>query len=155
MKYVSIFGLIIIAMVGAIVYYMSTPPVETADSTVSRGMPVPETNTFDTAVTDTSSSAVPTSANGAPPGSIHNLPVPEAVAAVRTLAATLAGISENKVIILTAYEKEWSDGCLGIRKVNEGCIQVITPGYEVTVSVNGAEATYHTNKTGTSIRAVR
>lgn len=155
MKYVSIIGFIIIAVVGAVVYFTGSPAAESTNGDVTQGMPVPGSDTPDTVVTDTTQSGTPTSADGAPPGSIHNLPVPEAVAAVRKLAATLAGVAESKVTILTAFEKEWTDGCLGLGGPAESCIQAITPGYEVTVSVNGVEATYRTNDIGTSIRAVK
>lgn len=152
MKYVSIIGLIIIAVVGAVVYYSGTPATEMENRDVTQGMPVPGTDTEDTVVNDTTQSGTPTSADGAPPGSIHNLPVPEAVAAVRKLAATVAGVPESQVVILTAYEKEWSDGCLGLGGPAESCIQMITPGYEVTVSAGGKETVYRTNDSGTSIR---
>lgn len=94
----------------------------------------------------------PTSADDAPPGSIHNLPVPDAVSAVKKHVAEQSGVREGLVIVMTAYEKEWSDGCLGLGGPAEGCIAVITPGYEVTVSVNGTEQRYRTNADGTQIR---
>ncbi len=95
---------------------------------------------------------IPTSADNAPPGSIHNLPVPDAVAAVRTLVASELGISEGVVIVLTAYEKEWSDACLGLAGQDEMCAQVITPGWEVTVQAQGSQFVYRTNAGGTVIR---
>lgn len=94
----------------------------------------------------------PTSADNAPPGSIHNLPVPKAVAAVRTYAAQKAGIAESKVLILTAYERQWPDSCLGLAADDEFCTQVITPGWEVTVRVSGETHVYRTNADGSSIR---
>lgn len=94
----------------------------------------------------------PTSADNAPPGSIHNLPVPDAVAAVRTRIAGDLGISEGLVIIMTAYEKDWSDGCLGLGGPAEACLAVITPGYEVTASAAGEDFTYRTNADGTVLR---
>jgi hypothetical protein len=94
----------------------------------------------------------PTSADNAPPGSIHNLPVPDAVAAVRTLAASDLGTSEGLVIILSAYERQWPDACLGLPEEDELCAQVITPGYEVTVQAEGRQYIYHTNSNGSVIR---
>ncbi|TSC69695.1 MAG: hypothetical protein G01um101456_47 [Parcubacteria group bacterium Gr01-1014_56] len=94
----------------------------------------------------------PNSAEGAPSGSIHNLPVPAGVAAVRTLAAKEAGVSEDKVLILTAYEKEWPDGCLGLAREGEFCTQAIVPGYEVTVQVRGEEHVYRSSANGLSVR---
>ena len=93
-----------------------------------------------------------TSADNAPPGSIHNLPVPQAVAAVKTYAAQKSGVSEGLVIVMTAYQKDWSDGCLGLGGPAEGCLAAITPGYEVTVSIGGVEQTYRTNADGSVIR---
>lgn len=96
---------------------------------------------------------VPTSADNAPPGSMHNLPVPEAVAAVRASVANELGASEGTVIILSAYEQEWSDSCLGLGGPAESCLFVITPGYQVTVLAQGSERVYRTNADGTLIRA--
>lgn len=96
--------------------------------------------------------SIPTSADNAPPGSIHNLPVPQAVSAVKKRVAQSEGVSEGLVIVLTAYEKEWSDGCLGLGGPAESCLAAITPGYEVTVQVKGAEQKYRTNTDGSDIR---
>jgi len=95
---------------------------------------------------------IPTSADNAPPGSIHNLPVPDAVRAVRTLVAEELGIGEGVVIIMSAFEKQWSNSCLGFGGEGEFCAQVITPGYEVTVQAQGSQSVYRTNADGTLIR---
>ncbi len=95
---------------------------------------------------------VPTSADNAPPGSIHNLPVPKAVTAVKAYVAEKSGVDQGLVVVLTAYEKEWSDGCLGLGGPAESCIAVITPGYEVTVQVKGTEQKFRTNTDGSVIR---
>lgn len=97
-------------------------------------------------------SNVPTSADNAPPGSIHNLPVPAAVAAVRSFVATKLGVSEGVVIVQTAFEKEWPDACLGLAGAEEMCAQVVTPGYEVTVLASGTLYTYRTNADGSIIK---
>lgn len=101
---------------------------------------------------DTNTEEIPTSADNAPSGSMHNLPVPDAVAAVRSLVARELGISEGVVIVMTAYEKNWSDGCLGLAGEDEMCTQAIVPGYEVTVQVQGTERVYRTNADGSVIR---
>lgn len=93
-----------------------------------------------------------TSGDNAPPGSIHNLPVPQAVASVKKYVAEREGISEGLVIVLTAYEKEWSDSCLGLSGPDEFCLAVITPGYEITVQAKGAEQKFRTNTDGSVIR---
>lgn len=94
----------------------------------------------------------PTSADNAPPGSIHNLPVPEAVTKVKALVAEKTNTELGKVIALKVEEKEWSDSCLGKGGPEEICAQVITPGYEITVQASGREYTYRTNSDGTVIR---
>ncbi len=96
--------------------------------------------------------STPTSADNAPLGSIHNLPVPEAVSKVRSLVASNTNTPVGRVIVMTAYEKEWSDSCFGLGGPAESCAAVITPGYEVTVQSNGQEYTYRTNSDGTVLR---
>lgn len=93
------------------------------------------------------------SGEGAPPGSIHNLPVPKAVAMVRTFVAQGVGIAENEVIILNVEEREWSDSCLGLGASNESCLQAITPGFRVTATARGRQFVYRTNEDGSAIRA--
>lgn len=95
---------------------------------------------------------IPTSADNAPPGSIHNLPVPKAVAAVRAHVATKLGVSEGVVIVISAYEKEWSDSCLGLGGPAESCAFVITKGYEVTTQAGGIQSIFRTNTDGSVIR---
>ena len=94
----------------------------------------------------------PTSADNAPEGSLHNLPVPKAVSAVRTLVASELGISEGLVIVMTAFQRNWPNSCLGLNREDELCTQVITPGYEVTVQAEGKEFKYRTNQEGTVSR---
>jgi hypothetical protein len=95
---------------------------------------------------------IPTSADNAPPGSIHNLPVPEAVAAVRSLVASELGISEGVIIVMSAYQRDWPDACLGLADADQICAQVLTPGYEVTVQAQGGVRIYRTNSDGSVIR---
>ncbi len=97
-------------------------------------------------------SRTPTSADNAPAGSLHNLPVPAAVAVVRTTVSKETGVEEGLVIILSAYEKEWPNACLGLITEDELCAQVITPGFEVTAKAGSSEFTYRTNSDGSVIR---
>ncbi len=99
--------------------------------------------------------STPTSADNAPPGSIHNLPVPAAVAEAKKYAAEKLGVAEGLVIVMTAFEKEWSDSCLGLGGPTESCLQVMTPGWEITVVAKGTETVYRTNFDGTVIREER
>ncbi len=93
------------------------------------------------------------SGEGAPEGSIHNLPVPAGVKAARDTLAARLGIASNMITIQTAYEKQWPDGCLGLGRPEESCMAVITPGYEVTMTYGGGEYVYRTDAEGSVVRA--
>lgn len=94
----------------------------------------------------------PTSADNTPPGSIHNLPVPAAVTAVRARAAEETGVEPSAILILEVAEREWSDGCLGLAGPDEMCTQAIVPGFEVTIQAKGEKRVYRTNTDGSVIR---
>jgi hypothetical protein len=94
----------------------------------------------------------PTSADNAPSGSIHNLPVPEAVSEVKRFVATDENISEGLVIVMTAYEKTWTNGCLDLAEVDEMCTEALVQGYEVSVQGAGDVRVFHTNGNGSQIR---
>lgn len=100
----------------------------------------------------TSNNTTPTSADDAPEGGIHNLPVPDAVAAVRTRVANELGINYGLVIVMTAYEKTWTNGCLNLAEIDEACTEALVPGWEVVVQAQGKEFVYHTNHNGTVLR---
>lgn len=97
----------------------------------------------------------PTSADNAPTGSLHNLPVPDAVSNARQLASELSGAPLGESIVMSAYEKEWPNGCLGLPEADEFCTQAITPGYEVTVEASGETYVFRTNQDGSVIRRER
>ena len=97
----------------------------------------------------------PNSAEDAPPGSIHNLPLPQAVAAVKSYVAKQEKVEEGKVLVLTAYEKTWSNGCLDLAREGEYCTMALVAGWEVTVEVEGETQVYRTNSTGSQIRRAR
>lgn len=105
---------------------------------------------FETMLANVSFDAVrvPTSADGAPPGSIHNLPVPAAVSAVRVAAAERADVSPESVIVMSAIEREWPDSCLGLGAPDVMCAQVITPGYAVTVQAGDELYSYRVSSDG-------
>lgn len=94
-----------------------------------------------------------TSGDNAPPGSIHNLPVPAGVAAARQALAARLSIDSSNVLILTAFERDWPNSCLGLERAGEFCAQVITPGYEVTMRAQGQAYVYRTNLEGSIVRA--
>ena len=100
----------------------------------------------------TAPSAPITSGENAPPGSIHNLPIPDAVAAARSALAERFGIEDTAIVILEALEHDWPDSCLGLGGPEELCAQVITPGYAVLLLAD-TEYRYRTDLSGEIVRA--
>ena len=88
------------------------------------------------------------------PGSpVHDLPVEPAAAQARKVLASRLGIGERSIVILSVYPKDWPNACLGLEKAGEMCAQVITPGFEVTLTAGGKTYVYRTNQTGSVVRS--
>lgn len=92
------------------------------------------------------------SAEGAPEGSIHNMPVPTAVQAAKDALAERLDVDVSTIVVLEAIETDWSDSCLGLGGPAESCLAAITPGYNVLLVQGGVEYRYRTNEDGTSVR---
>ncbi len=146
-KYIALTVILIAAALIALLAKPKATQQSTTNNDTDIATPTP------TVTTDTSNQAPINSGEDAPEGSIHNLPVPQAVAAVRAKVAQEQNVAESKVVILEALEQEWSDGCLGLGGPAESCIQMITPGYRVVATAKGKEFTYRTNIDGSVIRA--
>ena len=121
------------AIAGLIFVLMSGTQSPNIESTAPE-VPAPMMLKFDAADSSTRDSA-----EGAPADSIHNLPVPDAVNAVRVFAAKEANVPEGEILILTAFEKEWPDTCLGLAGREETCGTMIVPGWEITVQIKDKE----------------
>lgn len=155
----KIAAILLVSVIGLILAYLllnRAPTVTSFEECVAAGNPIMESypeqcnHNGKTYVRDISN--IPTSADDAPEGSIHILPVPEVVSALKAFVAAEENVEEGAVIILSAYEKDWSDSCLGLGGPAESCLAAITPGYKVTVQVRGEEQVYRTNEDGSSIR---
>ncbi len=75
--------------------------------------------------------------------------------AIQAAKARLAGMldtPQNAILLVGAEEHAWPDSCLGLAKSGEVCTQVMTPGFEIILLVNGKEYRYRTNNDGTVIR---
>lgn len=70
---------------------------------------------------------------------------------VRAELALLLRAAPDAIIIQEVEATQWPDSCLGIQQPKTACLQVITPGYLVTLEYNGKLYIYHTNKTGSVI----
>lgn len=143
-KYLAMTLFVLLPFIGGFVGYTYAPEkVVEVEKLVIKEVPAKE---------DVENIEIPTSADNAPEGGIHNLPVPEAVTAVKSYVATELNIDAGSVIPMSVYEREWSDGCLGLGGPAESCIAVITPGYEITILAQGVEQVFRTNGDGTVIR---
>lgn len=81
--------------------------------------------------------------NGGPPPA--GTQVPSVVLAARADLARSLSVQPDAIQIRTIEEQQWSDGCLGLGRPDEGCIAVITPGYRAVFAYNNQTYTYRTD----------
>ncbi len=77
---------------------------------------------------------------------------PAVVAAIRRLAESL-GMPPTEVQVLAFEPATWPDSCLGLPQEGEGCLEVETPGWRVTLHAGGETHVYRTDEVGTNLRA--
>ena len=61
-------------------------------------------------------------------------------------------VAVDQVRIVDLEQAEWTDSCLGLGRLNESCLQVVTPGWRVVFEVNGVTYEVRTDETGDTIR---
>lgn len=76
---------------------------------------------------------------------------PAVLEAQVTLAEHL-GVTMADLVLVSAEQVEWNDGCLGLGGPAESCLQVIVPGWRVIFSANGTEYEVRTDETGSNVR---
>jgi len=74
--------------------------------------------------------------------------------AKRDLAREL-GVSSDNIQLVQSVQREWPDGCLGVKKEGQACTQVITPGYQIVLEADGKEYIFRTNINGSVIVPIR
>ena len=77
---------------------------------------------------------------------------PEVKSAVLDDAVKRTSKTVSAMKILSVQQQQWSDGCLGLGKADEMCLQAITPGYKVVVTDGSRNWTYRTDDVGDAIR---
>lgn len=83
---------------------------------------------------------------------VADAPIFKAVSgAQKTLAERLYIENRHSILITKVTEKEWPNACLGLEGKSKLCAQVITPGYEIAMKVNGVAYTYRTDGDGSLI----
>lgn len=63
-------------------------------------------------------------------------------------------VNADDVTVVAVEVVEWSDACLGAGGPAEICVQVLTPGYRITLQVDSHEYTYHTDRSASWLRLV-
>ncbi len=77
---------------------------------------------------------------------------PRAALRARNALAEKLGLAPEAVRIISAEATDWPDACLGIYLPDEGCAQVLTPGFKVILEANGIRYEYHTDQNGDALR---
>lgn len=77
---------------------------------------------------------------------------PGAALAARQALAQQLGAQAEQILFGPVEATDWNNSCLGIQ-TGQGCADVITPGYRVTLSANGTLYEYHTDRAGKTILA--
>ncbi len=69
--------------------------------------------------------------------------------------AALLGVNINQVELVSVQQEQWPNACLGLQQQNEACAQVVTPGYQVLLKVNGQMYQVRTDTSGQQIRVTQ
>jgi hypothetical protein len=75
-----------------------------------------------------------------------------AAAAAQEFLANQLGVALGDVQVISTQHTEFSDGCLGLGRPDESCLQAITPGWLVMLDVAGQSYEAHTDETGQQVR---
>jgi len=79
-----------------------------------------------------------------------------AVVAVRDAFAASAGLAPDEVVVTGIEAVTWPDSSLGCGQPDQMYLQVLTPGYRISLAGPGAHATYHTDRgEGAAVRYAR
>ena len=79
--------------------------------------------------------------------------LPEAVVAARQALAEKLSVSPDEIEVISYEQREWTDSCLGLGGAAESCLQVITPGWLVTLGAEGQVYEFRTDQSGNAVRA--
>lgn len=92
-------------------------------------------------------------AEGSPQGDSSPTESPALQNARQALAQVL-NVEAAAITVVNEEAVQWPDACLGAPTAEEMCAQVETPGYQLTLAVDGNEYLYHTNADGSEVRLV-
>ncbi|RMF70344.1 MAG: hypothetical protein D6742_00480 [Cyanobacteria bacterium J069] len=81
-------------------------------------------------------------------------PLPTEVAArIKAALAEQTSLSTDQMTLSQVSPQTWNNACLGAAEPGEFCAEVITPGYQVTISTPKGKYWLHTDQSGSKIRA--
>jgi hypothetical protein len=103
------------------------------------------------ATTPVSGGAATTVPNQAPTPQLDATSGPVAELARQSLARDL-GIGADAITVVGVEAVEWNDSSLGCPKAGFNYLQVITPGYRITLEAQGTRYEYHTDQRGSVVR---
>jgi heat shock protein HslJ len=83
--------------------------------------------------------------------SLPTLP-PEAVLSAQQWLASQLNTAADQVRIVELEQAEWTDSCLGLGRLDESCLQAITPGWRVVFESNGVTYEVRTDETASTVR---
>ena len=81
-------------------------------------------------------------------------PEDEVILAAREFAAAELNLPVSDIQVESITKTDFPDSCLGASDPGEVCAQVLTPGYEVELSVNGEPVVVRTDLDAEQIRLV-
>jgi hypothetical protein len=76
----------------------------------------------------------------------------QAIQAAQDFLANQLGVSSADIQVVETDPMDFTDSCLGLGGPAEICAQVITPGYRVTLTVDGQQYVVHTDQVGEVVR---
>lgn len=99
-------------------------------------------------------SGVPVTGETVVPTESTSSPVlpPEAVLTAQQWLASQLNTAADQIRIVEVEQAEWTDSCLGLGRLDESCLQAITPGWRVVFESNGVTYEVRTDETASAVR---
>ena len=101
-----------------------------------------------------SGSGIPVTGNTAAPEEPTQGPglPPKAVLDAQQWLSTQLNVAVDQIRIVELEQAEWTDSCLGLGRLDESCLQAITPGWRAVFEFNGVTYEVRTDETASTLR---
>jgi hypothetical protein len=87
-------------------------------------------------------------------GGTQNVLPPQAALEAQRILSEQLGVNVADIEIVQVEQMEWPNACLGLAEEGEACAEVVTPGFQVTMEVNGQPYVFRTDEAGQVVRQV-